>query len=284
MTTVDKNDVARLLKSIRDKRLRLIDYLQRLEPKGSTLTNVAVIGGGIASLLTATQLAFGRGSENILASTYPMLKLSAWHLLAIGATLSSGIAAIAGAIYKQQEIASRLAKVQICAVKLEGLEASLEFGLTDLKEAHLRYTQCIADVAFVPASSAVRRGTIDGVRAEVESPVAAQVVPRAFRCTGVAHEWNPNFHLWLVVEVNGYLWPKEGEILPDDGGRWTLTIFEDGATDHFSLGLFVADARGHRLIQAWLNSGRSSGRYEQVTAFAGTRRLARVDGLRLSVD
>jgi hypothetical protein len=91
-----------------------------------------------------------------------------------------------------------------------------------------------------------------------------------------------NVHLWLAVEANGLIWPKEGQIIPDDSGSWTATVFEDGATDLFSLSLLVADRRAHRNIEAWLDSGKRSGMYAELTSLRGTRRVARVDDLRLS--
>src|ERR1700689_3521425 len=120
-TTNNKEDRDKLLKTIRDKRRQVAVYLQNMEPRGSKLTNRSIVFGGIASLLTAAQLAFGRGPVNILKDIYPAGGISMWHLLAVAATICSAIATIAGAIYKQQEIASRLAKAQSCAVKLEGL-------------------------------------------------------------------------------------------------------------------------------------------------------------------
>jgi hypothetical protein len=45
----------------------------------------------------------------------------------------------------------------------------------------------------------------------------------------------PNTHLWLVVEVNNGVWPKEGELHVLADGSWESTVYEDGATDKFSL-------------------------------------------------
>jgi hypothetical protein len=284
--TNNKEDKDKLLKTIRDKRRRIASYLQDMEPRGSRLTNRSIVFGGIASLLTAAQLAFGRGPINFLKTVYPAGGVSVWQLLAVAATICSAIAAIAGAIYKQQEIASRLAKAQSCAVKLEGLETSLDLDLIDLKDANTRYTQHIAEIPFVPSEgigTGVRgKYSVDLVKGEIARPVAFASVPRAFRSTGSASDVGSNVHLWLAVEVNGLIWPKEGQILPDESGSWTATIFEDGATDLFRLSLLAADRRAHKKIETWLNSGKRSGRYGELTSLLGTRRVASVDGLRLS--
>jgi hypothetical protein len=282
----NKEDKDKLLKTIRDKRRRLAIYLQEIEPLGSRLTNRSIIFGGLATLLTAAQLPFGRGSVSVLESVFPVSGISVWQLLAVAATICSAIAAIAGAIYKQQEIASRLAKAQSCTVKLEGLETSLDLDLMNIKEANTRYTQHIAEIPFVPAEGIRTRiggkYSVDSVNGEITSPVTSQSVPRAFRAAGSASDVGSNVHLWLAVEANGLIWPKEGQIIPDDSGSWTATIFEDGATDLFSLSLLAADRRANKNIEAWLDSGKRSGTYSELTSLRGTRRVARVDGLRLS--
>jgi hypothetical protein len=282
----NKEDKDKLLKTIRDKRRRVAFYLQEIEPRGSRLTNRSIVFGGIASLLTAAQLAFGRGPVTFLKTVYPDSGVSVWQLLAVAATICSAVAAIAGAIYKQQEIASRLAKAQGCAVKLEGLETSLDLDLINLKEANTRYTQHIAEIPFIPSErigTGVRgKYSVDSVKGEISSPVASQSVPRAFRSAGTVNDVGSTVHLWLAVEVNGLIWPKEGQIIPDESGSWTAMVFEDGATDLFSLSLLAADSPAHKKIEAWLNSGKKSGTYRELTSLPGTRRVDRVDGLRLS--
>ncbi len=284
--TNNKEDKDKLLKTIRDKRRRIASYLREIEPRGSRLTNRSIVFGGIASLLTAAQLAFGRGPANFLKTIYPAGGVSVWQILAVAATICSAIAAIAGAIYKQQEIASRLAKAQSCAVKLEGLETSLDLELITLKEANTRYTQAIAEIPFVSAEgvgTGIRgKFSVDSVKGDITSPAASQSVPRAFRASGSVSDVGADVHLWLAVEVNGLIWPKEGQIFADESGSWTATIFEDGATDLFSVSLLAADRRAHKKIEAWLNSGKRSGMYKELDSLPGTRRVARVDGLRLS--
>lgn len=277
-------DKEKLLKTVRDKRRRVTIYVEELEPRGSRLTNLSIVFGGVASLLTASQLAFGRGSANFLKTIYPAGGLSLWQILAVAATICSAVAAIAGAKYKQQEVASRLAKAQSCTVKLEGLESSLDLDLISVKDANTRYAQYIAEIPFVPAerTGSGVRGTVDSVKGEISSPEPSGTVPRAFGCTGSASDVGPDVHLWLAVETNGLVWPKEGQIVPDENGSWTATVFEDGATDVFSLSLLAADRRAHKKIEAWLNKGKRSGKYQEISSLLGARRVARVDGLRLS--
>jgi len=194
--TNNNEDKDRLLKTIREKRRRIGVYLQEIEPRGSRLTNRSIVYGGIATLLTAAQLALGRGS---LKAIYPAeIGVLVWQLLALAATTCSAIAAIAGAIYKQQEIATRLAKAQSCAVKLEGLATSLDLDLISLKEANSRYTQHIAEVPFLEGIGTLVHGKylVDSVRGEIATPVASQAVPRAFRAVGSASDVGSNAAPW----------------------------------------------------------------------------------------
>ncbi len=286
MEDKDKEGHDKLLKTIRDKRRRIDGYLQEIEPRGSRLTNRSILFGGIATLLTAAQLPFGEGTVKFLQTVDPPGGVSVWQLLAVGATICSGIAAIAGAMYKQQEIASRLAKAQSSAAKLEGLDSSLDLHLISLTDANTRYTQYIAEIPFVSAQ-AVRTGSretyaVDSVKGEITSPAALASVPRAFRAAGWAQDVGPNVHLWLAVEADGLMWPKDGRILPDESGSWTATVFEDGATELFRLSLLAADRRATKQIEGWLNSGKRSGTYGHLKSLPGTRRVWGVDGLRLS--
>jgi hypothetical protein len=284
MMPVIKEDKDRLLKTIQEKRRRIGAYLQEIEPRGSRLTNATIVFGGFATLLTASQLVFGRGSTNLLKNLYPIDGgVSVWQILAVAATICSAIAAIAGAMYKQQELAARLAKAQSCAAKLEALETSLSLDLISIKDANSRYAQCITEIPFVPAQTVgTGKDSVDSVKGGFTSPTPSQSLARAFQAAGSVSDLGPKIHLWLAVEANGFIWPKEGQIFPDESGSWTATVFEDGATDLFCLSLLAADERAHKQIGAWLTSGKRSGSYAQLTLLSGTRRVARVDGLRLS--
>jgi hypothetical protein len=279
-----KEDKDKLLKTIQDKRRRIGVYLQQIEPRGSRLTNATIIFGGIATLLTASQLVFGRGSTNLLKTIYPMEGgISIWQILAVAATICSAIAAIAGAMYKQQELASRLAKAQACAVKLEGLESSLDLDLVSVKDASNRYMQCITEIPFVPLQSLdPGRYSVDSVKGGFTIPNASQQVPHTFQAAGSVRDMGAKIHLWLAVETNGFIWPKEGQIIPDESGSWVATVFEDGATDLFSLSLIAADETAHKQFTNWMKSGKKSGNYAKITLPLSARRVARVDELRLS--
>jgi hypothetical protein len=107
-------------------------------------------------------------------------------------------------------------------------------------------------------------------------------VGRTIQCSGVVTGLQPGLSLWLAVEAGDFLWPKEGRVLPDAANRWSVPVFEDGMTDEFAVSLYVTDANADGRIRAWLDAGQRTGQFTELRGIPGARRLARVDGLRLS--
>jgi len=119
------------------------------------------------------------------------------------------------------------------------------------------------------------------LKARIEQPSRDQIVGRTFDCSGWATGIRPPSHLWLVVEANDFVWPKEGPVVVGADNQWTAQVFEDGRSPKFALSLFAADGEGDKAIRAWLNEGSRRGEYAEVKSFPGWRRLHRVEGLRL---
>ena len=132
--------------------------------------------------------------------------------------------------------------------------------------------------------SAARNDTYDRVAGSITEPQLDQTVGRTIRCSGVVTGLQPGLSLWLAVEARGLLWPKESKVVPDDTNKWSVPIFEDGVAEQFAVSLFVADANADRRIREWLEAGRRTGTYTELKGIPGARRLARVDGLRLSAQ
>jgi hypothetical protein len=120
------------------------------------------------------------------------------------------------------------------------------------------------------------------LNANIDEPKSGQTVSRrTFLCKGRATGIGPETHLWLAVEVNNRIWPKEREIHVLADGSWENTVYEDGATDKFSVSLLSADTEGEKQINQWIESGRKTGQYAQLVGIPGAERIARVDGLKL---
>lgn len=123
---------------------------------------------------------------------------------------------------------------------------------------------------------------LNQVRGKIDEPAAGETVGRTIECSGWARELAPGLHLWLATEVNGVIWPKGSEVHVDGNGRWSKTIFEDGALTEFSVSLYVANEDAHKAIADWLYTGQQTDKYERLSKVFGTERIDRVDGLRLS--
>jgi hypothetical protein len=129
----------------------------------------------------------------------------------------------------------------------------------------------------IPPPPAVLKATID-------EPKAGQTVTRrTFICKGTARGVGPQTHLWLAIEANNHIWPKESEVRVSDG-TWENTVYEDGATDRFSISLFSANDAAERQITQWIEAGKRTGQYTELVGIPGTVRLARIDNLKLKAN
>jgi len=122
--------------------------------------------------------------------------------------------------------------------------------------------------------------------ATINQPFKNKPVDRTILCNGTATGIQDNMHLWLAVETYDKkvrIWPKEGELVVNKANDcWSSTIFEDGATQQFSIAVYLADNVGHQFILDWLEAGRLKGEYGELMGINGTERLTRVEGLTLS--
>jgi hypothetical protein len=117
--------------------------------------------------------------------------------------------------------------------------------------------------------------------ATIDEPKKEQVVSRrTFICKGHATGVGSDAHLWLIVEVNNRVWPKERELHVLADGSWESIVYEDGATDKFSLAIYAANAQAEKFINDWIETGKRTGEYKEIVGIPGAERIARVDDLR----
>jgi hypothetical protein len=112
-------------------------------------------------------------------------------------------------------------------------------------------------------------------------PAANTVAPRALAAEGWTKNLERGLRLWLIVEVGTHKWPKGDELRIDADGRWQCEVYEDGTGTAFSLSLYVVNDEGTRKIRSWLDIGTLIGYHPFEVDIPGSRRLARVDGLRV---
>jgi hypothetical protein len=136
--------------------------------------------------------------------------------------------------------------------------------------------------AMLTRQASARNKFYDKVTGSITEPQPNAIVSRTFKCSGIVSGMQPGLSLWLLIEAQGFVWPKESKVTPDPDNRWSATVFEDGANEAFGVALFVADSKAEKRIGKWLEAGRATGNYSELKGIPGARRLARVDGLRLS--
>ena len=117
---------------------------------------------------------------------------------------------------------------------------------------------------------------------EILRPVDDENVGRSFQVSGELSGIPEGGHIWLAVEVNNTLWPKEPEISASDR-RFSKQIIEGGSYPDgvFTLSLLLVSSEGQAAIEEWLENGRNTGEYPGLEDIPGSARLDVVDGLRL---
>lgn len=273
----EQDPLETLLQKIRDKRRRIAAFVSDLEPQGVRLTNLGIICGSVATALTAMPAIGGKTLTDALGGAGP--EAPSWRILCGAASLFSLIAAVATNLYKSHDIASRLSKSQACDAKLDGLQTLVELGQMPTEEAARKYEVCLPEIAFIPSEDKPigRRPSLEAVSGGITDPRPAEVVNRKFSCSGWGKGFVPGLNLWLAVEINGRIWPKESLILIENDGSWRKIIFEEGASGDFSLSLFAADAKGNKHIQAWLDRCNQFGTYPELRRTPGMIRLDMVN-------
>lgn len=268
-----------ILNKIKIKRDSIKCFIANLEPFGSRLTNFNIICGAIATALMATPAIGGKPLMDAFSILDP--NSLTWRILFAIAALFSLLSTIAASLYKSNEIASHLGKAQVCDAKLEGLEMLIKVDQITLKDAVSQYNQYITEITFIIGSRFVKLpSAIDLVKGEINEPKPNQDVENTISCSGRVEGMDSECHLWLAVEADGYIWPKEREIFAEDDGSWKVPVYEQGKTATFSLSLFVADSQANKRIRAWVDEGDATGNYIKMRRLPGTRRIDSINGLR----
>jgi hypothetical protein len=271
------NTTEGLLKRIKNKRREIKSFLSL----GTRLTYLNIICGSIATVLTAVPAIGGKTVlETLLGDSDP--DSLAWRIPFASAALFSLLATIAANLYKTQDIASRTGKAEACDAKLEGLQTSLELNQTTVKNATNKYKQYISEIPFVSRKrgSLLRKSSsIDTVNGEIFEPQRNQVVEKTFPCSVWVENLGAACHLWLAVEINGQIWPKERELHLDEDGTWRGIVREEGGPEVFSLCLFAAGDKANQQIEAWRDRGIDTGDYQAFRRLPDTRLIASIDGL-----
>ena len=86
-------------------------------------------------------------------------------------------------------------------------------------------------------------------------------VPRHFQAEGSVDNLLAGQHLFLVVEIEGLIWPKgEAQV---KNAYWTCEVYEGGSPPdgRFTLSLFLVSGKGYDEINTWLERGKMTDDY-----------------------
>jgi hypothetical protein len=148
MTEVLVNDD--MVSRIRQKRTQLETFLSAARPRKRRLLNTTIVGGSLATALTAAPALGGQSFTAWLTGALGLASPS-WRLLCAAASVCSVTATIATQLLKSNNIEEHVTRAQGCRAKLEVLEVGLTMGQIDTRQATSEYLKCVEDAAFLDA-------------------------------------------------------------------------------------------------------------------------------------
>ncbi len=96
---------------------------------------------------------------------------------------------------------------------------------------------------------------------KINIPLNNALVSRQFHAEGSVSNLSAGQHLFLVVEIDGLMWPKvEAQC---QGTSWTGEVYEGGEPPdgRFTLSLFAVGGKGFEAVTAWLKRGEATDSY-----------------------
>ena len=96
---------------------------------------------------------------------------------------------------------------------------------------------------------------------KINVPTNNATVSRHFQAEGTVEHLPAGQHLFLVVEIDGLLWPK-GEVQLKNTA-WTCEVHEGGSPPdgRFALSLFLVSGKDYDDINSWLERGKLTDDY-----------------------
>lgn len=149
MTTAHaSNSRTALMTRIQSKRAEVIKYIQATDRKIKRLTNMAIVCGALAAVMTAGPALGGKTLSNWFNDMFQM-ELPIWQILCFVAMMCSLCATIATNLSKSSDSMTKLVQAQVCNAKLEGLLTQTELKSLDVSEASDQFAKLLTEVSFV---------------------------------------------------------------------------------------------------------------------------------------
>jgi hypothetical protein len=145
MTTVSSHE---LLTRINQQRAQVDAFLAAAVPRKRRLLNTTIVGGSLATALTAAPAVGGPSFTAWLTGALGLTSPS-WRLLCGGAAVCSLMATVATQLLKSDNVEQNVIRAQGARAKLDVLEIGLSIGQLDEKQALTEYLKCVEDTAFL---------------------------------------------------------------------------------------------------------------------------------------
>ncbi len=145
MTTVSSHE---LLTRINQQRAQVDAFLAAAVPRKRRLLNATIVGGSLATALTAAPAVGGPSFTAWLTGALGLTSPS-WRLLCGGAAVCSLMATVATQLLKSDNVEQNVIRAQGARAKLDVLEIGLSIGQLDEKQALTEYLKCVEDTAFL---------------------------------------------------------------------------------------------------------------------------------------
>jgi hypothetical protein len=118
-----------------------------------------------------------------------------------------------------------------------------------------------------PAAPTSDDPTITSVKASAE-------VKEKITVGGRVSQWQREWHLWVAVEKEDLIWPKDPEV-PVTGPHspWKVAVYEEGTPpdSELTLVLYLVEDEGHQRIRDWLSIGNATGTFPGLRKIPGRR-------------
>ena len=115
---------------------------------------------------------------------------------------------------------------------------------------------------------------------DISVPKNGDLVQKDFDASGTAHI-GKDVYLWLAVELNGRIWPKEGRISVGEKGGWKQSVSEEGSPHKFVLSLWAVDSNANNKLAGWLEHCVTTNDCPGWPPLSGMKRLDRIRDLHL---
>lgn len=135
---------------IERKQQAVRSYLGRERPRRNRLSNISIVGSGLAAMLTAGPAFGGTAFTEAIQGIFSLQDDSVvWRVLCLGAVILSVAAALATNFANSHSLADRVSAAEATSAQLEGLQDTLSFGSIAIDDALKLYQQYVSQVAFV---------------------------------------------------------------------------------------------------------------------------------------